>query len=196
MAGRRAVFLDRDGTLIRDAGYLSNPQGVEFLPGVIQALTLLRGKGLALVLVSNQSGVGRRLFTKDDLARLHSRLMDALTQRGIELDGAYYCPHAPWDPCECRKPLPGMLHQASQELGLDLAQSFMVGDKLSDMAAGGRAGCRTVLLLGDVSKPGILSSLEPDEVPDKVAPDLLAAARWIISQLKADGWPKESHGVD
>ena len=195
MAGRRAVFLDRDGTLIRNVGYLSDPRDMELLPGVIQALSLLREKGLALVLVSNQSGIRRGLFTEHDLTRVHDRLIATLAEGGILLDGVYYCPHAPWDPCECRKPLPGMLHQAAQELGLGLAKSFMVGDKLSDIAAGRRAGCQTVLLLDDVSKPGVLSSLEPDEVPDKVAPDLLAAAQWIISQLGADHLQKESYRV-
>ena len=195
MPGRRAVFLDRDGTLIRDVGYLSDPWGVELLPGVIQALGLLRKKGLALVLASNQSGVGRGLFTERDLDRIHDRLIATLAEGGIRLDGAYYCPHAPWDLCECRKPLPRMLHQAAQELGLDLAQSFMVGDKLSDMAAGRRAGCRTVLLLSDVSKPDILSSAGSDEMPDKVAPDLLAAEQWIISQLRAVHGLREGHRV-
>lgn len=185
MTGRRAVFLDRDGTLVRDVGYLRNPADIELLPGVIQALTLLRDRDIALVLVSNQSGIGRGLLTGDDLARVHERLTHSLAQHGVRLDGVYYCPHAPWDQCECRKPLPGLLYLAAQELGLDLARSFTVGDKLSDVAAGHRVGCRTVLL-GNVPKPIGTSSAEPDKVPDAIVSDLLAAARWIISQLNAD----------
>ena len=178
----RAVFLDRDDTIIRDVGYLRDPRGLEFLPGAIQALRMLQEKRMALILISNQAGVGRGWLRGSDLERVHARLIKLLGQRGIALQSAYYCPHAPWEGCTCRKPRPGLLCRAAREHGLDPTRSFMVGDKLSDVAAGRRAGCRTVLLgpapaLGTTLAPG------PDEVPDQVAPNLLAAAHWIVAQI-------------
>ena len=177
-----AVFLDRDDTIIRDVGYLRDPRGLEFLPGAVQALRMLQEKRMALILISNQAGVGRGWLRGRDLERVHARLIKLLAQRGIALRSAYYCPHAPWEGCKCRKPRPGLLCRAAREHGLDLTRSFMVGDKLSDVAAGCRAGCRTVLLgaapaLRTTPAPG------PDEVPDLVAPDLLTAAHWIVARI-------------
>lgn len=183
MTRRCAVFLDRDGTLMRDVGYPRDPAELELLPGVAQALRLLHESGVALVLVSNQSGIGRRLLTDDDLSCVHNCLVQTLAQHGVRLDGICYCPHAPWDQCECRKPRPGLLYRAAAELDLDLTQSFMVGDRLSDVIAGHRAGCRTVLL-GAATKPDEMYSTEPDPLPDVVLPDLLTAARWILYQTE------------
>lgn len=170
---RRAVFLDRDGTLIYDRGYLADPAGVELLPDTLAALRLLRARGLALVLVTNQSGVGRGMFSHGAVAAVHRRLAELLAAQAIVLDGVYYCPHAPWDGCDCRKPRPGMLLRAARDLDLDLERSFMAGDKLDDVAAGRRAGCRTALL----SSPTPASAERV--APDFVAPDLLSAAEWI-----------------
>lgn len=143
---RRAVFLDRDGTIIDDAGYLRDPGRVRLLPGAPEALNRLRNRGYRLVVVSNQSGVGRGLLTREDLENVHRRMAQELAGHGVALDGAYYCPHAPWEGCGCRKPSPGLLIKAAEEMGLDMHRSFMVGDKLSDISAGRRAGCRAVLL--------------------------------------------------
>ena len=173
---RRAVFLDRDGTIIRDTGYLIKPSEVELLPDTGKALKILHRQGFLLVLISNQSGVGRGLFTLEAMGEVHNQFLDCLRQEGVDLDDVYYCPHAPWDGCECRKPLPGMLHQAVLELDVDLAQSFVVGDKLSDVEAGQRAGCQTVLLR-DLDR-----EIKLDGSVDHVAPDLLAAAQWILRQ--------------
>ena len=171
---RRAVFLDRDGTIILDTGYLSNPSEIALLPNAAEALRKLHQHGFLLVLISNQSGVGRDLFTLKAMDEVHNQFMDCLHKKGIDLDGVYYCPHAPWNGCECRKPLPGMLHQAVLDLDVNLTWSFMVGDKLSDVAAGKRAGCQTVLL-GDFGR-----DIELNGNADHVAPDLLAAAQWIL----------------
>ena len=146
LASRRAIFLDRDGTITVDTGYPSNPDEVELLPGAANALRTLRDRGWALVLVSNQSGVGRGLITTQQARAVHERLMVELSTWGVELDGAYYCPHVPDDACECRKPRPGLLLQAAAELRLDLSDSVMVGDRRSDVEAGREAGCTTVLL--------------------------------------------------
>jgi D-glycero-D-manno-heptose 1,7-bisphosphate phosphatase len=146
LANRRAIFLDRDGTITVDTGYPSDPDEVELLPGAANALRTLRNRGWALVLVSNQSGVGRGLIAPDQARAVHERLVLELGACGVELDGAYYCPHVPEDACECRKPRPGLLQRAAAELGLDLADSMMVGDRQSDVEAGREAGCATVLL--------------------------------------------------
>ena len=178
---RKAVFLDRDGTLIRDTGYLSDPDQLELLPGVIEALKLLRKLSLRLVLISNQSGVGRRLLGEEELWRVHAWLVASLAAEGVSLDGVYYCLHAPWHQCNCRKPAPGLLLQASHDLSIDLAGSYMVGDKMRDVTAGQRAGCAMAILLDSQhSKPTVEFS-NPAHV---VLPDLLAAACWIQTDLR------------
>jgi D,D-heptose 1,7-bisphosphate phosphatase len=154
-ARRRAIFLDRDGTVTIDTGYPSDPDEVELLPGAADGLRTLRDRGWALVLVSNQSGVGRGLITPEQAQVVHDRLMVTLRASGVELDGAYYCPHAPDDACECRKPRSGLLRRAAAELRLDLAGSVMVGDRQSDVEAGKEAGCRTVLLGGGKGDPDV-----------------------------------------
>jgi D-glycero-D-manno-heptose 1,7-bisphosphate phosphatase len=143
---RPALFLDRDGTIIRDVGYPREPAQVELLPGVNEALRELAGRGFLLVLVSNQSGVGRGLVTPEEAERVHARVVERLAERGVRLDASYYCPHAPGDACRCRKPSPEMLLRAAERLGISRGESFMIGDKPSDVEAGLRAGCRTVLL--------------------------------------------------
>jgi D-glycero-D-manno-heptose 1,7-bisphosphate phosphatase len=143
---KRAVFVDRDGTLIEDPGYLSDPQGVRLVPGAAEALRTLASRGFRLVVVSNQSGVARRLVTPEQASAVHERFVAELERRGVRLDDVRYCPHGPDEGCSCRKPLPGLLVDAASELDLDLARSFMVGDKSSDVEAGRRAGCTTILL--------------------------------------------------
>ena len=143
---RAAAFLDRDGTLIVDVGYPRDPDGVTLLDGAAEALAALAASGLRLVVVSNQSGVGRGIVTPEQAEAVHDRFVAELAAEGIALDDAKYCPHAPGAGCACRKPEPAMLLEAAAELDLDLEASFMIGDKHSDVETGRRAGCRTVLL--------------------------------------------------
>jgi len=142
----RAVFLDRDGTLIRDRGYLADPDGVELLPGVMTALAALRDRRLRLVVVSNQSGIARGMITRVQHLSVDARFRGLVLAGGVALDGVYYCEHGPDDGCACRKPNDGMLRAASRDLGIDLSKSMLVGDKPSDVAAGRAAGCVTALL--------------------------------------------------
>jgi D-glycero-D-manno-heptose 1,7-bisphosphate phosphatase len=137
---RRAVFLDRDGTLIVDVGYPRDPEAVRFLDGALDALRALQAAGFLLVVVSNQSGIGRGLITPAEAQAVHARFSALLAEAGITLDSAKYCPHGPDQGCDCRKPAPGMLLEAADELGIDLTASFMVGDKAADVEAGQRAG--------------------------------------------------------
>jgi len=145
-AERRALFLDRDGTVIVDAGYTRRPEDVRLLDGAAVALAEAASLGYALVVVSNQSGVGRGYFTEAELDRVHARMVELLAEHGVALDGAFYCLHAPQEDCACRKPKPEMLERAARELGLDLARSAMIGDKASDVEAGLAAGCAAFLL--------------------------------------------------
>lgn len=145
-ANGAAVFLDRDGTLIEDTGYPTDPDQVRLLPGVRDALAELSCLGFALVVVSNQSGIGRGLILPAQAQAVHERFIKELAAGGVTLDAALYCPHAPEEGCPCRKPLPQMLLQAAGRLGIQLARSVMVGDRASDVEAGRRAGCRTILL--------------------------------------------------
>jgi D-glycero-D-manno-heptose 1,7-bisphosphate phosphatase len=146
---RPAVFLDRDGTLIEDVGYPRDPEAVRLLDGAPEALAALRRAGFALVVVSNQSGIGRGLVSREEADAVHARFVRELQARGVELDDVRYCPHAPEEACACRKPAAGLLLDSARELGLDLDRSFMVGDKPADVEAGRTAGCRTVLFGGD-----------------------------------------------
>lgn len=143
---RRAVFLDRDGTIIEDEGYLSDASRVRLVPGAIDALRTFRDRGLLLIIVSNQSGIPRGLITPAQHAEIDARVKAVLAAEGVPLAASYYCAHLPEDGCACRKPRAGMLEQAAREHDVDLARSFMIGDKHSDVAAGLAAGCVTALL--------------------------------------------------
>lgn len=148
---RKAVFLDRDGTIIDDVGYLHTPEEVQWKDGVFDALRLLQNAGFLLVIVTNQSGIGRGMFEEEDVKKTHNYIHDALKKEGIFITATYYCPHHPDDGCECRKPGTGMLLQAAQEHDIALSSSWMIGDKCSDIAAGRFANTRTVLL-GDTNQ--------------------------------------------
>ncbi len=145
----RAAFLDRDGTIIEDVGYPSDPDLVQLLPGALEGLRWLRDRGYALVVVSNQSGIGRGLIAPAQAAAVDRRFRAVLGDAGIELAAVEYCPHAPEDGCVCRKPAPGMLKKAIAELEIDTAASIMIGDKVSDVEAGEAAGVSGILLGGD-----------------------------------------------
>jgi D,D-heptose 1,7-bisphosphate phosphatase len=145
---RAAVFLDRDGTLIAERSYLADPAGVELVPGAVEALRELRAAGLALVVVTNQSGIALGLYTERDYRAVAARLEDLLAGQGVELDATHYCPHHPdvTGPCECRKPGTAMHRRAAANLGLDLARSFYVGDKVSDVQPAGALGGQAILV--------------------------------------------------
>lgn len=165
----RAVFFDRDGTLIVDHGYLSSPEQVEFVPGAIEVLQALQNRNFLLVVVSNQSGVGRGLITQSQADSVDERFRALLNENGIRLAGAYYCLHAPDAGCECRKPQPGLLRRAAQDLNIDLAHSYMVGDKVSDYEAGEAVGCRPVLIAKQAATPGRLTISDLRELPAVIA---------------------------
>jgi D-glycero-D-manno-heptose 1,7-bisphosphate phosphatase len=137
---RRLALIDRDGTIIVDKVYLSDPDGIEFAPGAIEGLRLLRDAGFALVLITNQSGIARGYFDLATLERIHDRLKSMLAAEGIRLDAIYFCPHSPDDGCDCRKPAPGMVRTAMRDLGFDPGEVVVIGDSDADMGAAEAAG--------------------------------------------------------
>ena len=141
---RPAIFIDRDGTLIYNVPYLSDPQKVVLTPGAGPTLAALAKAGFLIILVTNQSGIGRGFFTIRELDAVHERMKELLNSSGVVLDGIDYCPHAPDQDCNCRKPKTGMLEQACKEHQIDLARSFMVGDSRQDIEMGKTFGLRTV----------------------------------------------------
>jgi D-glycero-D-manno-heptose 1,7-bisphosphate phosphatase len=143
---RRAVLLDRDGTVIPDVGYLRDAAQVELLPNAADALAALAQRGYLLVLVSNQSGIGRGWITPQEASEVHRRFVAELAAAGVVLDAAYYCPHAPNAGCSCRKPQPGLLLDAAREHGIDLHHSIMIGNSATDIDAGRAVGAFTILL--------------------------------------------------
>ncbi len=171
MTRSAAVFLDRDGTVIVDKGYLGDVAGVELLPGAGEALARLAAAGFLLILITNQSGIGRGFFPHEVVDRQHARLRQLLEPYGVEFAAIAVCPHAPEQNCDCRKPSPKLLQNKARELRLDMAASFMVGDKDSDMAAGRAAGCAAVIAVGHKLATA-----------DYQAASITEAAAWIISQ--------------
>ncbi|MBY5922350.1 D-glycero-beta-D-manno-heptose 1,7-bisphosphate 7-phosphatase [Ferrimonas balearica] len=180
---RPAVFLDRDGVINRDHGYVGSIDAFEFLPGVLESCAALVKAGFALVVVTNQSGIARGYYDEQQFRQLSAWMSDQFTEAGAPLAGVYHCPHhpdkgdAPYRmDCDCRKPNPGMLLTAARELDLMLASSYMVGDKLSDIEAGKGAGVKATLFIGDGSA---LNNLNKGEAPDWCGPDLPSAVAWI-----------------
>jgi D-glycero-D-manno-heptose 1,7-bisphosphate phosphatase len=143
-APRRLALIDRDGTIIVDKVYLSDPDGIEFAPGAIEGLRLLRDAGFALVLITNQSGVARGYFDLATLERIHDRLQSMLAAEGLRLEAIYFCPHGPDDGCDCRKPAPGMVKTAMRDLGFGSREVVVIGDSEADMGAAAAAGVKGV----------------------------------------------------
>ncbi|HOW65825.1 MAG TPA: HAD family hydrolase [Candidatus Paceibacterota bacterium] len=187
----RAILLDRDGVLIEDVHLLQRPDQIRILPGVPPALRHLKKAGFQLHVLTNQAVVARGLLSEEAVRSLHHCLSTLLQQAGAPpIDGWFFCPHHPQATllayrldCHCRKPRPGMFLEAATTHHLDLAASYAVGDRMTDIAAGARAGCRTVLVeTGRHLDPLITTSepLDPDLRPDHICANLPAAARWII----------------
>jgi len=193
---KKAVFLDRDGTLIRNHHYGCNPNEIELLEGVPKGLRLLKRAGYYLVLVTNQSGIARGFFTEGQLAAMHRRLGAVLEEQGVGIDGWYYCPHHPDGvvpeysvTCDCRKPRPGLLLRAAEELGIDLRASYLIGDAISDMEAGVVVGCRTILVMTGRGARQLLSREARRGRGYSVSRNLSHAVRRILAEQEAGRSP-------
>jgi D-glycero-D-manno-heptose 1,7-bisphosphate phosphatase len=188
---KAAVFLDRDGTVNEEVGYVNHIDRFRIFPWTAPAIRKLNQAGLPSVLVTNQSGVARGYFPETLVQEIHTRLQDELARFTARLDAIYYCPHHPdgkvtayRKTCDCRKPAPGMLHRASQDLGLDLGASFVVSDRYQDVAMGFQAGARGILLLSGYGKGEYEYQREGwPRQPDFVATDLLEGVGWILEAM-------------
>lgn len=179
---RPAVFLDRDGTLIEDSGYLRDPDAVRLLPGVGPAVRRLNETGLPVVVVSNQSGIARGLLTETDYCAVHSRMLERLAADGARIDGAYFCPHLPEisGPCDCRKPGLRLYRQAADALGLDLRASWWIGDRLRDVLPAQQFDGHGILVRTGTA-PDELTSMAAQSFP--IEPDLPAAVARVVACL-------------
>jgi D-glycero-D-manno-heptose 1,7-bisphosphate phosphatase len=181
MIKRRFVVLDRDGTIIVERNYLSDPAEIELLPGAANGLSRMSGLGLGLVVVTNQSALGRGLIDLARLDQIHECLSELLGEKKIFLDGLYFCPHLPEDACGCRKPGTALLDLAAKDLDFDPRHSFVIGDKECDIAMGKKVGATTFLVLSGYGK---VTRAECLTHPDYIVDDLDAAAA-IIERLVA-----------
>lgn len=183
----KAIFLDRDGTLNYDYGYIKDPEKVKLFPKVGASLRLLKEYSFKLIIVSNQSGVARGYMSISQTNLINKRLQEELNKFDISIDKVYICPHHLEGKikkytinCSCRKPKPGMLLEAKNKYNLDLSQSFLIGDKISDIGAGFNAGCKTVLVLTGYGKEELERQEQWEYQPDYIAKDLYFAATWVV----------------
>ncbi len=172
----KAVFLDRDGTINIDVGYINSPDDFELVPRSLEALILLRHAGYKLFIVTNQSGIARKLISHSQLSAVHDKMVSLLSPHGISFREIFYCPHHPDEECQCRKPNPLFVRQAALKYDLDLSRSWFVGDKTADVQCGKNAGTRAILV-----KTGYGGNDKKHPAkPDFIAADLYEAARHII----------------
>jgi D-glycero-D-manno-heptose 1,7-bisphosphate phosphatase len=187
------VFIDRDGTLTEEVGYVNHPRRIRLLPRAAEAIRRLNAAAVPAVLVTNQAGVARGYFSAEVLEAVNAELIRQLKDADAHLDGVYVCVHHPTEgvppyraDCDCRKPKPGLLTRAAHELGLDLAASTMVGDKASDLESGRAVGARGVLVLTGYGQGDWEYRRQAFRVPpDHVADDLLAAVDWVLARTVA-----------
>ena len=188
----RAVFLDRDGTVNEEVGYLRNLADLRLIAGAGAAIRRLNNAGLKVVLVTNQSGVARGYFPESLVLEVHERLARMLQEEGARIDAIYYCPHHPTAgnsgytiACDCRKPGTGLIDRAARDLGIDVKKSYVVGDKWSDVELGQRAGARSILVQSGFAHddPG---NIRPERVsdPDFIAQTIIEAAEWILEDVQ------------
>ncbi|MBH0202646.1 MAG: D-glycero-beta-D-manno-heptose 1,7-bisphosphate 7-phosphatase [Nitrospira sp.] len=177
------IFLDRDGTLNPDPGYIKSPDQFELFPGVSEVLAKLKRAGARLIVVTNQSGIARGFLSREALDAVHMKLKRLLLDSaGVTLDAIYFCPHHPDDGCECRKPNRGMIDRAVRECGVNLDRSYLIGDHLRDIELAKRVGARSILVTTGVVLPRDAEQLNASgPTPDRIASSLAEAADWLLS---------------
>lgn len=188
---RRAVFLDRDGTINKDVGYPDSFQSIEIFPYSFEAVRQINKAGLLAVIITNQSGVGRGLIVEKDLRQIHRKFQDVFARHKAHFDGIYYCPHYLHSPipryrqdCTCRKPLPGMALRAVSDLDIDMKKSYVVGDKVEDILFGLNIEAQPVLVLTGFGPESRQQLKEKGVTPAHVSPTLLEAVNWILHKEK------------
>jgi D-glycero-D-manno-heptose 1,7-bisphosphate phosphatase len=185
---QRAVFLDRDGTISEEMGYINHLTRFHLLPGSAGAIARLNQAGLKVVVVTNQSGVARKYFPASLIDQVNGQMQELLAQQQARVDAIYICQHAPDAGCACRKPQPGLLHQAAVALDLDLSRSYMVGDRFNDLQVAAKVGAKGILVLTGYGR-GEVENYQGERLvePDYIAADLLDAAAWILKDVAATG---------
>jgi D-glycero-D-manno-heptose 1,7-bisphosphate phosphatase len=176
---KKAVFLDRDGTICKDVNYLSRPEQLMIFPFAVEAVRLLNDNSFLAILVTNQSGIARGFFDEKALLEIHEKLVSELAEQNAKLDAIYFCPHNSGDNCSCRKPNTGMLEQATKDFSIDLENSWMIGDKAIDVETGFNAGTKTALVLTGYGRKEF-ETLKRN--PDIVAENLFEAIERIIEK--------------
>ncbi len=176
---KKFILLDRDGTIIVDKHYLSDPEGVELLPGAVEGLKKMQSLGYGLIVLTNQSGIGRGYYSEEDMHAVNRRMEDLLAEHGVKIDKICFCPHAPDQPCTCRKPATGMIEDAAQALPFTPEDSIMIGDKACDVDCGRKAGALSILVR---TGKGAKEEAGCADRADYVADDLLDAANFISSR--------------
>ena len=184
----KAIFIDKDGTLIPDIPFNVNPDLIVLEEGVIDGLVELNSKGYLFIIISNQSGIAHGYFPEEEMAAVQEHIAQRLLEKSIRLNGFYYCPHYPGAAvekynkiCSCRKPMPGLILQAAADFAIDLSQSWMIGDILNDVEAGNRAGCRTILIDNGNETEWRMDTIL--RTPSFMAKDMRQAARFILSSI-------------
>lgn len=194
------VFVDRDGVICEEVGYIGEREQMRLIPRAAEAVKLINLSGLKIIAITNQSGVARGYFTEETLGYLHRELEKLLSDQGAFLDGIYYCPHHPEGSvaayrmaCDCRKPATGLLNRAAAAHAVDLASSYLVGDKVTDIACAQRAGAKGILVLTGYGRDELVKINRADSAqPHYVAADLLDAVEWIIKDSRR-GKPGDPH---
>ena len=191
MQKKRAIFLDRDGTINEEVGYIEHLERLRIIPEAYEAIRLINLSGFMAVVVTNQAGIAKGLFNEAFVMQTNERLQELLGQKGAAIDAFYFCPHHPTEGvppyrgvCDCRKPAPGLFYQAARDLAIDLAASYMIGDRYRDMEAAHRAGVKGVLVKTGYGAD-VLENIGPDQEtpearPDHIAENILKAVHWIL----------------
>ena len=179
-----AVFLDRDGTINEEVEYLDSLDRLHVFPEAFEAVRLINQSGLKTIVITNQSGIGRGFFDEAFVGRVHEEMRSLFLKEGAVIDSFYYCPHHPTEGmgqyrqvCSCRKPEPGLLIKAAEDLGIDLSRSYMIGDRTKDVEVGQRTGAKGILVQTGYGKVADMGSIHPDYI----AQDILAAVKWLLS---------------
>ena len=195
----KAIFIDRDGVINKDPGgwtekgYVTNTKDFRFIPGTLEALKILKEKGIKVIVASNQGGVNKGFYTQGELDKVNEFMLKEIEKSGGAIEEVFYCIHKDEDNCDCRKPKPGMLEAAAKKYGIDLEKTYFIGDDKKDVLAGRKIGCKTILVLsGKASRKDIENWKEK---PDYVFKNLLEAVRWLIKDCHCERtkWAKQSH---
>ena len=176
----KAIFLDRDGTLVEDTRYTHKLEDFKLLSGVVGGLKNL-SKEFSFIIITNQAGIGKGMFTKEDMHNFNKKLVKELKKQDIEIKKIYYCPHAPEEACDCRKPSTKYIKEAAKELNISIKSSWAIGDKPIDIEMGKKAGCKTVYMLTGQGKKRLGELKESGIKPEFIAEDFLQAAEFIIN---------------